>query len=306
MRTRNTYVALLLALGAGTALTVVGCSPDTTVPPISLAAPDPRITLQKVEDLRAKYGWVGKYHTDGLGYVYRQLAKSGNKVNGRDDACRIATMAIKEFHKAAGKGEVPAGMVGTSFDIGECIPASGVAPIRGTILSGPSASAPRHSLSGAAVGYLDRLGAVPDNSNSSFEYANQVTAIEFEAAANLPEDEAGAVTAVASVAISSATYWEQNLDSWAGLPGTLPLPYARNAGGTLQSIGVAPGKPVYAGAPRWWSNPAVVGFRRVLSADIMAGGRTAYLAWALGPVALDAVAASALWGSATTGVILLF
>lgn len=305
MRTRNTYVALLLALGAGTALTVVSCTADTTAPRRA-AAPDPRITQQKVEDLRAKYGWTGKYHTDGLAYVYAQLAKSGRKVNGREDACRIATKAIKEFHKSARKGEIPAGTMGTAFDNGSCIPASDVAPIRGTLLSGSSIRAPRSDLSGAAVGYLDRLGAVPDNSNSAGEYANQVAAIEFEAAANLPESEAGAVTAIAAVALSSETYWDQNLESWAGLPGALPLPYARNAGDPLQSVGLAPGKPRYAGAPRWWNKPAVAAFRRVLAADILAGSRTAFLAWVTGPLVLEPIAASALFGSASAVLIQIF
>lgn len=305
MRTRNTYVALLLALGAGTALTVVSCTSDTTAPRAAAAAPDPRITQQKVVDLRAKYGWTGKYHTDGLAYVYAQLAKSGTKVKGREDACRIATKAIREFHKSARRSEIPMGMIGAAFDNGACIPDSDVAPIRGILFTGSGIGTPRHELSGATVGYLDRLGAVPDNSNSQFEYANQVTGIEFEAAANLPESEAGAVTAVASVALSSESYWNQNLESWSELPGALPLPYARNAGSALQSVGAAPAAPRYSHTD-WWRRPAVVGFRRVVAADILAGGRTAFLAWVAGPVAVEAVAASALYGSASTAIIQLF
>lgn len=305
MRTRNTYVALLLALGAGTALTVVSCTPDTTAPRATAAAPDPRITRQKVVDLRAKYGWTGKYHTDGLAYVYAQLAKSGKKLKGREDACRIATMAIREFHKSSRKVEIPMGMIGAAFDDGECIPSADVAPIRGILVTGPGIETPRYDLSGATIGYLDRLGAVPANSNSSFEYADQVTAIEFEAAATLPEGEAGAVTAVASVALSSDNYWDQNLQSWGELAGALPLSYARNAGSALQNVGLAPGKQRYV-SHRWWGSPAVATFRRVLAADILAGSRTAFLAWVIGPVAVDAVAASALYGSATAAIIEFF
>lgn len=305
MRTRNTYVALLLALGAGTALTVVSCTSDTTAPRATAAAPDPRITQQKVVDLRSKYGWTGKYHTDGLAYVYAQLAKSGKKMKGREDACRIATKAIREFHKSARKGEIPTGMIGAAFNNGACIPGSDVAPIRGILLTGSGIGTPRQELSAAAGGYLDRLGAVPDNSTSASEYVSQVTAIEFEAAANLSESEAGAVAAVASVALSSETYWNQNLDSWSELPGALPLAYARDVGSARQSVGNAPADPRYWHYD-WWRRPAVVGFRRIVGADVLAGGRTAFLAWVAGPVAVEAVAASALYGSASTAILHFF
>lgn len=299
MRTRNTYVALLLALAAGTALTIVSCTRDTTAPIQVAAAPDPQITNAKVEDLRQKYGWVGKYHTDGLAYVYTQLSKSDGKLRTRAGMCRLATKALKEFHQSARRGEVPTALMGPSFQNEACISDSEVAPIRQTVLALPPGNQRRLDLSRAATNYMDRIGAVPYNSTSESDFISQVNAIEYQAAASLPESEAGAVSAVASVARSSVQYWKQNLGAWSTMPGALPLAYSREVGG-------APGQPVAGYWPDWFSNPVASGFGKVLGADILAGARTFYLAWELGPVSWEAVAASALFASITTAIALLF
>ena len=299
MRTRNTYVAPLLALAAGTALTIVSCTRDATAPNPAVAEPDPQVTQARVEDLRQKYGWVGKYHTDGLAYVYTQLSKSDGKLRTRADMCRLATKALKEFHKSARQGEVPTALMGRSFQNEACISESEVASVRQTVLAFPPGTPRRLDLSRAATNYMDRIGAVADNATSESDFISQVNAIEYQAAVSLPESEAGAVSAVASVARSSVQYWQQNLGSWSTMPGALPLAYSREVGG-------APAQPVAGYWPDWWYNPFATGFRKVLGADILAGARTFYLAWELGPVSWEAVAASALFASITTAIALIF
>lgn len=300
MRTRTTYVALLFAVVAGSALTLVSCAPDeTTTPDAVSVAPNPQVTHEKVLELREKYGWIGKYHSDGLAYIYSQLAKKDGTTRNRVDMCRLATKALKDFHKSARIGEVPTGLLGPSFQNETCLDEAEVAPLRRSVLAFLPGAAPRADLSAAAMSYIERLGAVPDNSTSLYEFLTQVDAIEYEAAATLNSDEAGAVSAVAAVARSSVHYWEENLDSWLSLPGALPMPYSVSVGGI-------PGGPTNVKYPSWWNNPAVKGFRKIIGIDIMAGGRTAYTAWALGPIGWEAVAASALFGSATATVALLF
>lgn len=298
MRTKSAYVAILLALAAGTALTVVSCTPDTTAPR-AVAAAAPMTTQAKVDDLRQKYDWIGKYHTDGLAYIYSKLSTSDGKVKTRADMCKLAAKALKEFHKATRGSDVPDALLGVSFQREECPSESEVASSRQIVLSFPAGASRRFDLSPEATGYIDRLGAVPESSTSQYEFLEQVNAIEFEAVATLPESEAAAVSAVASVARSSELYWEENLTSWSTMPGALPIPYSMEVSGGPEQL-------VYASLSGWWDHPAVSGFRKVLAADILSGGRTAYLAWALGPIVWEAVAASALFGSVVAAAALLF
>ncbi|MEO8576379.1 MAG: hypothetical protein ABI556_06760 [Gemmatimonadales bacterium] len=298
MRTRTTYVAVLLALTAGSALTIVSCTPDTTSPSSVVAASDPPIVRAKVDDLRQKYSWIGKYHTDGLEYIYKELSKKDGKAPTRAELCRRAVKALKEFHKTTRGTDVPSSFMEESFRKESCVTDSEITSVRTSMLAYIPSMTAKYELSAAAVGYIDRLAAVANSAGSLPEFVSQTNAIEAQAAASLPANEAAAVAGVASIARSSASYWEQNLTSWMSLPGALPMPYSQN-------VGDFNGRTLQNQWPGWWDNPAVKGFRRVLGADIISGGRTAYLAWAVGPIGLEAVAASALFASATTGIALL-
>lgn len=297
MRTRTTYVAVLLAVTAGSALTIVSCTPDTTSPR-SVVAADPQIVRAKVDDLRQKYSWIGKYHTDGLEYIYAELSKKDGRRPTRADMCRRAVKALKEFHKAARGSEVPAAFMEESFRRESCVSDSETASVRKSMLAYVPAMTAKYELSAAAASYIDRLAAVANNAGSLPDFVSQTNAIEAEAASTLSANEAAAIAGVASIARNSASYWEQNLTSWTSLPGALPLPYTRN-------VGDFDGNPVLTQWPSWWDHPTVKGFRKVLGADIVSGGRTAYIAWAAGPVGAEAVAASALFASGTTMVALL-
>ena len=108
------------------------------------------------------------------------------------------------------------------------------------------------------------------------------------------------MVAVVSIAISSMDYWEVNLDKWIDL-NTIDTPYARAA--TMTSIPFAAAS--YA-PPKWWSNPFVTGYRKVMTADALGGARVLYTTWRLGPIDWDAAAAAAVFSSITMAGSLMF
>lgn len=309
MRTKFTNVSILLAVAAGAAMTMAGCSPDTTAPEIDAAAAA-RKTERRVEDLRAKYGWLGTYHSDGLAYVYARLANSG-KIHGQSDACRIASQALKEFHRTARSGEIPYGLVDPSIENEVCPESTEQpAPARAILSASLPEGVRREELSAPAIAYMDQISVAIDNATERAVLLGQISSIEFAAAAELPEDEAGAVTAVASIAVSSVDYWEENLDSWSSVGGgaELPLLYTR-AGtdgmpGAGKVVATAPGAAAY--DSKWWQNPFLKGYLKVVGADAAAGARVLYTSWCVGPLGWDAAAAAALWGSVTMAATLLF
>ena len=297
MRKKLAYLAIVAAIG-GSILTVVSCAPDS--PPTAPLRDQSQVTQDKLQNLRQTYGWIGKYHTDGLAYVYSQLAKRSGKVKNRSDACRIVAQATKEFHKAARHGEVPATLVDPALMNDICSADANGNTVNSTVLIGGSSRGPRATLSGEAQSYIDQIVYLASSAGSRGALVNGVQNIEAQAAA-LPFDEAGAVEAVASITLSSADYWDANLGSWSALSGSPATAYSRSTAdmtaGTLSTVGLPTTGPRYG-----WSR----GLLRVLGADAASGGRTAVMAWMLGPVGWDAVAASALWGSGVAAVSLLF
>lgn len=291
MLTRNTYLAVFLAVTAATTLSIVSCAPDSTAPRAS-AEHDPGIALQKVEDLRAKYGWIGQYHSDGLAYMYSALAKGTSKVRSRADACKVAAKALKEFHRAARQSEIPASLVDPSLVNETCgdFPESG--PIGKTVLVGEfGGSVRRDELSGTAVNFINEIISAAPASSTKSAFINAVNSIEAQAAVSLSDTEAGAVVAVASIARSSADYWDANLGAWVALPGAMATPYT-----------VAGTTPIKYG---FWGS-AGKATAKVAGADVVAGARTVFVTWMVGPVGWEAAGVSALWGSGVAAMSLIF
>lgn len=296
MRTRTTYIALLATVLAGTALTVVSCTPDATAPSANSVAVPAQTTEQKVQELRDKYAWIGQYHTDGLNYIYAQLAKTSSKNRKKDDVCRIVAKALKEFHKKTLGRDVPSNLVDPSLANEVCGDEAAPGSVNKNVVSGfIDIRSPRMDMSYAATSYLNQLSSLPYFATSRSQFMNTTYSIESQAAATLPESEAGAVTAVAAIGRSSADYWEPNVSAWAALSGPTMVPYTIITNGTSGGLG-----PVYA-----WG-PGAKALGKVLGADLLSGARTAAVSWFLGPVAWDAAAANALWGSGVAGAMLLF
>jgi hypothetical protein len=125
--------------------------------------------------------------------------------------------------------------------------------------------------------------------------------IQSSAVANLPPDNAGAVVAVVSIALSSLDYWEANMHNWITLDIAKQYSRAAGAGSLLPIADIAS-----FARPNWWSHPFVQGYIKVVSADAMGGARVLYTTWRLGPIGWDAAAAAALWSSVTMMMSLLF
>jgi hypothetical protein len=199
------FSALVLGLTA----TVVSCSKDSTAPQGS-ASTAAHPTQQKTSDSQDSYKRAGKYHTDGLAYVYAKLAQT-NKRSSKAEKCRVAIAALKEFDKSFRKDARSTGVI--SDDV--------CGPVGATdIPQSGEQSAPSYAGAGfspLAASMLSEIGNVTNSHSSSASVVSAVTRVQNSAAAKLNPSEAGAVAALGSVAISSAEYWEANADKWRGL-----------------------------------------------------------------------------------------
>jgi hypothetical protein len=294
MRTRSACINIFLALSFS-AVALTACSGDPTA---SVVEPE-RVALdRKVQELKDRYGWMGTYHTDGLEYVYADLSSTRGK-RTRAEFCRVAARAVKEFHRQAGKGEIPFEMVDPAIADETCGREMGGGRVGKTVLVGNPRLA-MDELAPLTISYVDQIEQAINSAISRAGLLSSLLDIQYAAVANLPEDQAGVVVAVVSIAISSMDYWEVNLDKWIDL-NTIATPYARDAGMTPVAIAPAAYTP-----PKWWSNPFVQGFRKVLAADALGGARVLYTTWRLGPIGWDAAAAAAVFSSVTMTGSLLF
>ncbi len=300
MRKNLTYFAIVASVAA--TLTVVSCAPDSQSSATSIT--DPKVAQQRLEDLQNTYGWIGKYHTDGLAYMYTQLTKTNTR-KSHADFCKIAAKAVKDFNRAERHRDVPVGYVDAALT-NEVCPADSNG-ISATVMTLPGTSAtPRHSLSVPAQNLINQITALPNNLTTRSAYVNAILSIESQAV-SLPTAEAGAVIGVASVALSSLDYWEANLDAWVSIP-AMATAYSLSPSDVISTTVNSAGGPSL--TPRkvgkWWQNPYIRGFGKVLGADALSAARTVYVTWELGPIGWDAAAASALWASGTTTLSLLF
>jgi hypothetical protein len=303
MRTTPKYF-LILAVMAGAAVVSASCASDG--PPTAPLRQEPRVVLSKLDDVHNKFDWIGKYHTDGLAYVYSQLAKGDGKPRTQKEMCKIAAKATKEFHKAQRHGDVPAGLVDPALVNDVCPDDSGGKTSKNVVVFVPTL---KTELSASAVSLIDQITYLTSTATSRSALVNGVLSIESQAA-YLPANDAGAVIAVGSVAISSVDYWQSNLSSWVSLPASTATAYSLSAldmtSATVGSITAPIVGPRFSGGNDWWQNPFVKGFAKVLLADALAAARTIYATWYLGPIGWDAAAASALFASSAAAIALLF
>lgn len=295
---------LILALMAGAAVVAASCASDG--PSTAPARQNSQIAQTKLQELHAKFDWIGKYHTDGLEYVYDQLSKGNGKPRTQAQMCKIIAKATKEFHKTQRHADVPAGLVDPSL-IDETCPADDKKAINKTIVTSGAPTSTAKALSPPAVSLIDQIVAISGSATSHSGMVSAIMNVEAQAA-GLRADEAGAVIGVASVALSSLNYWEANLDNWILLPATTTAAYSVTANDMTAATVVATAAPLTRKGvgSNWWQNPFVRGFGKVLMADALAASRTLYVTWELGPMGWDAAAAGALFASSISAVTQLF
>lgn len=219
-RQRKTHL-LLLALVPVLVLGAIRCADSTTAPSaptMSQAGLEPPVAA-RLAGLHAKYDWIGQFHNDALKFVLENLQRIPEKSRSRRTICETARKAYNEFHRSRRQTETPANI---DADFRSFCAASGFnASVASTTIGLPDL--PRATeLSSTAQAYLDQIGGAVDAASSNPDLTARINSIEASAAANLSEDEAGAVVIVGSVTESSAQYWEANLSAWLPFTSTGP------------------------------------------------------------------------------------
>jgi hypothetical protein len=144
---------------------------------------------------------------------------------------------------------------------------------------------------------LYQIEALFDTDASLPSIESSVYAIESSAAATLSADEAGAVVGAGSIAISSAEYWDANLDVWdsgGGIP--LPEQYSRLSTRPGSVFSVLAGPPA---APRYGLSPLG---KKILKADVSAAVSSLITGWWMGAADIEVSAVRAAAASAVVAI----
>lgn len=279
MRTKFRYAALLLAVTAGTGLTVVSCSSDSTAP---AAATELRVAAAKLDNLRDNYGWMGDYHTKALELAFATLSEPKNRGLSRVDKCRVASAALKEFHKSFRRNGRPLGFTDVSTIDGLCeAGAKGDLKVAAAVAASVAAAPGkvRNDISAAASKHMTQIELAFDSDVSRSALESRVNDIQSSASASLRTDEAGAVVGLGSIAFSSISYWDANEDAWTsgGTGGGAAYSRSASAGPSL-NVGVSSLAPRFGFGPR---------SRAIMKADVSAALSTLIYEWFLGTIALE-------------------
>ena len=294
MRIRSTGFTVLLS--ASVAVAAIACTPESTAP---VARDTGSLAHEwKVKELEDRYGWIGKYHTEGLEYVYAVLSRGGGKRDARS-LCRLIDRAVQDFHASKGKGNIPFHLMDASLFAGPCdeLKSHGNVSMN---LGGAIPGIAADEVSPLTMSYLDQIQTAVYSAATKSALLTALLNIQTAAINNLPLDEAGVVIGTISVVISSMEYWEVNLEAWINLASGPGIAYSIDAGSVP---GVSASTSFW---PRYWSNPFTQAFRKVVAADGMAAARVLYTTWRLGPIGWDAAAAAGVFASITTAIALQF
>ena len=294
MRIRTLGITSVLAASA--ALAIIACTPESTAPE-NVATETPAFD-KRVKDLEDKYGWLGKYHTEGLEYVYAELARSGAK-RDQKSLCRVIDRAVKEFHKSKGKGDIPFHLMDAALFAGPCDEIKAQGGASANLVSG-AARVSANEVSPLTASYIDQIQHAVYSASTKSALLTALLNIQTSAFNTLPLDEAGVVVGTISVVISSMEYWEVNLEAWINLAGGPGIAYSIDASSVP---GISAQSSFW---PRYWSNPFMSAFRKVVAADGVAAARVLYTTWRLGPIGWDAAAAAGVFASITTAISLQF
>lgn len=299
MRMRLAYSGFLLALAGSAALGAAACSREATAPAVVEGQVS---TERKIQELQKRFGWIGAYHTDGLAFVFEKLNENRGGLKRRDQVCRLAARAVKEFHRNARKGEVPLAFVDPSLASEVCDFREKPGRVGRNIIAGEP-TLRTSELSPLAVSYMNQIQDAINNATTRAGLLSALYSIEYAAVVNLSEQEAGGVVAAVSVAVSSMDYWEANLDAWVSFSGAIAIPYNRLAANEIDGVNTETSSFT---KPRWWTHPAMRAYLKVVGADAMGAMRVIYTTWALGPIGWDAAAAAGVWSSITMILSFLF
>jgi len=275
MRTRTTWIVVMLLGVVVTSITAISCSPDSTSPVQSERGKSQAVSPQS-RSLQEQYAWVGQYHNDALAYALTKVKAS--KRTAKYDRCKVGLAALKDFQKAYRKEGRSAIFDDLTLTDGMCEAAAAGNFGASASLGGIGTRRPSHDISPVANNYMDQLVTQTYTATTIPGLSFAVNKIVNQASASVVPLEAAAVASAGSVEISSATYWDANEGSWSDGG---QLAYNR---GTVE---ILPGGPVNMSDRT----------RRILRADIAAAIATLLTDWwqgeaAVGKACIRAAAAS--------------
>ncbi len=284
---RSTRILLLAAIPA-IAFVALRCAdaPNGPQPPAVVAAPAiPTATDARLAALHDKYDWFGKYHNDALAFVLARLQKLPAKGRNIRETCEAARLAYNEFHRARFGKEVPPGADAAAAQdcAGKKHPRPSLLPEDGSVRA--------DVMSSGGEALINQIVDAVDASYNPAQLDATVAQIEQNALQSLSEDEAGAVVALGSIALSSVDYWQTNYAAWDEYAaGTM---YSIAAGSALTGRATALPQGGIA-SPRLAFYETV---KRAARGDAVAGAKAIFFSWAVGPFVYNAILAAAAWGS---------
>jgi hypothetical protein len=288
MRTRIKWLALTLAVIAGTTLTTVSCSSDSTAP----SDPSAGTSAARTESpsLLEKLAWMGEYHNKALSYAFAAIKQSGSA--STFGKCKAGLAALKEFQLAFRRSGGSAVFEDLTLTDGMCEAAEASQGIsRSVDLSGGDLR-PRNDISESAVSYMDRITTAVDTMTSVPGLTTAVRKIANSAGTTLVALEADAVAGTGSIAVSSADYWTTTgATSTDGSGAAYSVSLPRTLSGDLSIA--PPSAPRYAVSPR---------ARAIIKADISAAISVLLYDWWMGDVALGKAAIKAAAASMIAGL----
>jgi hypothetical protein len=205
MRTKLKQAAAISGLLAMFSVILISCADESTSPR-DASNPAEAGATQPAGQLQTQYAWVGKFHSDGLAYVYKKLEPL--KGVSRAEQCKVALVAIKEFAKTFKK---PSGQTGVTGEfVGDpCDTNASLAHVVPN-QNGPSSRA-------TLQGRLTEMGSVFDQHQSYQEAKDAIAAFDRDASQNLSAEQAALVVGAGSIGLSSIDYWSSNIPAWAAL-----------------------------------------------------------------------------------------
>ncbi len=294
MRMKWKFPAYFGGLVLAIAATAVSCSKDSTAPQqAATVAGNPHILQQKIQELQTEYGWMGRFHTEGLAYIHSKLLQSPRASSA--EKCRLATHALEEFSKTFSKGPGSSGIGANILLDDMCDSSPQVSASRQLeIASDPRLLKPRHDVSPEAASLMSQIESVFDSDATLAATEATIYYLEGVAVETLSSEEAGAVVGVGSIAISSADYWDVNLDVWSDND-HLQEQYSRASAGPDQAASILAGPPK---APRYGLSPLG---KKILKADVGTAITSLVTGWFLGAADLEVAALRATAASAIAG-----
>ena len=285
MGTKWSHTAYLAALIAGVATAAASCSDRSTGPTAAATSiSEGRLMNEKRAALQQRSGWTGDYHNRALDHVYHELRKQNAREMSKSEKCKAAEIAFKEFNAEYRRNGKPLNYRDFSFGGTVCDDSNGKRPSKQLVL-GPGSQVLRRSadLSAPAASLFSQLEGVFDAEVSLSVVVSTIQDIENTAAATLDETEAGALIAAAEVAISSAEYWDANLEDWEAELSSDPS-VRSNLQIASPGLSTTVGSPT--GAPLSSAGLGPLA-RRLAKVDLVAALGSILLDWWMGPIAIE-------------------